>query len=71
MALIWHEGVLVKKPDPDSFDERVHKRQLDRLLFERVRQAWEQGDPLSSKPQAADRFLPAKLHARPSLRDRN
>ena len=61
---MWQDGILVKKPDPDSLDESARKRQLDRFMFERVRQAWDADWPLSPNPQAGDRYLPRAVAAK-------
>ena len=64
IPLVWQDGVLIKKPDPSSFDERMRKRRLDRFMFERVRQAWEANWPLSPNAQAGDRYLPKVIAAK-------
>ena len=61
IPLEWKGGVLVAKALPDSLSERARKRQIDRLLFERVDQAWAAGWPLSPTPQVQDRYLPKCL----------
>ena len=48
-------------PEPDSFTRRFHQRALDKVIFQHVVEAWNAGNPLSSRPQAADRYLPAKI----------
>ena len=49
------------KAPPDSLDERIRKGQIDRLIFQRVEQAWQAGWPLSPTAQVADRYLPKSL----------
>ena len=61
IPLEWMGGVLVAKASPDSLTERSRKRQIDRLVFERVEQAWQAGWPLSATPQVTDRYLPKCL----------
>ncbi len=61
IPLEWKGSVLVAKAPPDSLGERARKRQIDRLVFERVEQAWEAGWPLSPTPQVQDRYLPKCL----------
>ncbi len=61
IPLEWKGSVLVAKAPPDSLSERARKRQIDRLIFERVEQAWQAGWPLSPTPQVAERYLPKSL----------
>jgi len=68
IPLEWQGGVLVAKAPPDSLEERARKRQIDRLIFERVGQAWAAGWPLSASAQAGDRYLPKALAKRGGFR---
>ncbi len=61
IPLEWKGSILVAKALPDSLEERARKRQIDRLIFERVEQAWAANWPLSPTPQAAERYLPKSL----------
>ena len=61
IPLEWKGSVPVAKALPDSLSERARKRQIDRLIFERVEQAWEAGWPLSPTAQVQDRYLPKCL----------
>jgi hypothetical protein len=61
IPLVWQDGVLVRKPDSSSFDERLRRRRLDQFMFERICQAWDAGWPLSPAPQTKERYLPKSL----------
>ena len=61
IPLEWQSGVLAAKAPPDSLTERARKRQIDRLIFERVEQAWAAGWPLSAATQVGERYLPKAL----------
>ena len=58
ISLEWTNGVLIAKPRPDEYEQRIEIRQLDRLIFEKVGEGWRREQPFSSKPQAVDRYLP-------------
>ncbi len=64
IPLEWKGSVLVAKAPPDSLEERARKRQIDRLIFERVEQAGAANWPLSATAQTGDRYLPKALAKR-------
>ena len=68
IPLEWKGAVLVAKAPPDSLEERARKRQIDRLVFERVEQAWAANWPLSASAQAGERYLPKALAKRGGFR---
>ncbi len=59
--LVWQDGVLIKVSEPDSFTRRSQQRSLDKVIFQQVSETWQSGNPLSSRTQATDRYLPAKI----------
>ena len=61
IPLEWKGSVPVAKALPNSLQERARKNQIDRLLFERVEQAWLAHWPLSPVPQVGERYLPKML----------
>jgi RecA-family ATPase len=64
IPLEWQDGVLVAKAPVDSLEDRARKRQIDRMIFERVEQAWAANWPLSATAQTGDRYLPKALAKR-------
>ncbi len=68
IPLEWKGSVLVAKALPNSLEERVRKDQIDRLIFERVAQAWAANWPLSATPQVGERYLPKILASRSDFR---
>lgn len=59
--LLWQDGVLIREPSPDSLEAQAHKRQIEKLILERVERAWGAENPLSDSPQASARYLPTVL----------
>ncbi len=68
IQLEWKGSVPVAKAPPDSLEERARKRQIDRLIFERVEQAWAANWPLSATPQVGERYLPKIIASRSDFR---
>jgi RecA-family ATPase len=63
IELGWRNGVLLQAAAPDQFALRFQRQAIERLILERVAQAWAQDYPLSAIPQTADRYLPRALAA--------
>jgi hypothetical protein len=59
ITLEWQDKLLVPTAKPDSFENRIRIRSLDDVIFARVAEGWNKGQPYSGRPQAAeDRYLP-------------
>ena len=62
MMLEWsEEGVLVAADKPGALSQRIRRRQLERLIFEKVQEGWDRDAPYSSRPQMADQYLPGVI----------
>ena len=61
IELIWQDGLLVPKEEPDAYDRLARLRELDALIFKLVKAAWGAGAPLSDNRNIGDRYLPAKV----------
>ena len=59
--LVWQDGVLVAEPPPDSFEAGVRKRRLEKLVLDKIEEAWNAKSPYSDVPQAVSRYLPSVL----------
>ena len=60
--LDWSDGVLRRRPEPGSLEQRVRKRQIDQFIFTQIAAAWDRDMPLTAEPRTGkDRYLPAVL----------
>lgn len=62
--LHWKDAVLFRKPEPGSLEHSIRQRALDNAIFAAVAKAWPGNNPLSSSPQARNRYLPSMLARR-------
>ncbi len=62
IPLIWTDGgLLVRKDEPDAYEQLANMRALEKLILEMCDSAWQSGMPLSDASQARERYLPAKV----------
>ena len=61
IELIWQDGLLVPRQEPDAYDRLARLRELNALIFKLVKAAWGAGAPLSDNRNIGDRYLPAKV----------
>jgi AAA domain len=58
IALEWQDKLLSVPSSASGFDARIRRNRLDNLIFQRIAEAWDRGQPLSSSYQASSRYLP-------------
>lgn len=61
ISLFWTEGVLDAVPAESDLIRNLRTRQLERLVLEKIDEAWRRDNPLSDTPQSRDRYLPPAL----------
>lgn len=66
IELHWKDTVLLRAPILGSVERSIRQSQLDKIIFERVQEAWASGSPLSPNWQARSRYLPAIIARQPT-----
>lgn len=58
VKLKWECGILTRAPVPGSFEAKARARRLDNLIFDKVQEAWDRDNPLSTVTNQGHRYLP-------------
>lgn len=61
IKLKWESGILTPVTVPGSFEAKARARQLDNLIFDKVQEAWDRDNPLSTVANQAHRYLPSAI----------
>ena len=60
LPLVWRDAVLMPE-SPGGTVERIRRRTLDKLIFEKVNEGWHRDMPYSISKQSGPRYLPAHI----------
>ena len=58
IELIRNGVLLVQREKPDFLTRQIRSQSIDDLIFSKVEEGWQSGQPYSGRKQARDRYLP-------------